>query len=319
MFELPQTKRYAPSPPFLSHVCTQLQYTNSPTACSVRRSDLRSPSFSPPPTTTHPRLPPDAAQQKLHSLLSTLLPLELPSPSHSQSNPPSLLSNADKPPPEDEPEYDFPLFTPHPTTAITNRVVLRTPTPPPTIEDIYLTSYHALAATQHRPLTYYFSSPSPSSPLLSCAISGEDILAHARRDKWLGQTYAWRLITVPASTTKPPPLPFPDWEKRKRCKPGKKRRIYLRQAALKKEVKKLAFEAQKQAEAERKKQEEEEANIKRMLKNRERKAKKRAREKAKKLAAGGGGGAVGFDGDGDGGESARESAGVEGEKMDVDG
>ncbi|KAF8457318.1 hypothetical protein BGX38DRAFT_1139610 [Terfezia claveryi] len=301
MFELPQTKR-------------------------VRRSDLRSPSFSPPPTTTHPRLHPDAAQQKLNSFLSTLLPLELPSPSHSQSNPPSPLSNADKPPPEDEPEYDFPLFTPHPTAStsqpISNRVVLRSPPPPPTVEDVYLTSYHALAATQHRPLTYYFASPSSSSPILSCAISGEDILAHARRDKWLGQTYAWRLITVPASptsTTKPPPSPPPDWGKWKRCKPGKKRRIYLRQAALKKEVQKLALGAQRQAEAERKKKEEEEATLKRMLKNRERKAKKRAREKAKKLAAGGGGGAMGFDGAGAGEESARESAGVEREKMDVDG
>lgn len=93
-------------------------------------------------------------------------------------------------------------------------------------------------------------------------------------------------------------------EGKKKCKPGKKRRIYLRQAALKKEAQKLALGARRQADAERKKKEEEEANLKRVLKNRERKAKKRAREKAKKLASGGGGG----------GES-----GEEGEKMDVDG
>ncbi|KAF8427552.1 hypothetical protein EV426DRAFT_412985 [Tirmania nivea] len=305
MFELPETKR-------------------------VRRSDLRSPSFSPPPIGANAVLtsiPADAAQRKLHSLLSNLLPLDLPSPTHSQSNPPSTPSSSGQPPPEDESEYDFPLFTPYPTTSIsqptTHRVTLRTPTPPPTVEDIYLTSYQALAATQHRPLTYYFSPSKPNPALRSCAISGEDILAHARRDKWLGQTYAWRLITVPAS----PPNPTstfksiqqtssvsPESGKKKKCKPGKKRRIYLRQAALKKEAQKLALGARRQAEAEKKKKEEEESNLKRMLKNRERKAKKRAREKAKKLAGGGGGGAVGGDGagTGKGAESAGEERGEDG-------
>ncbi|RPB23163.1 hypothetical protein L211DRAFT_850168 [Terfezia boudieri ATCC MYA-4762] len=293
----------------LQHKYCDLIISISPGAGAQTSARPHSPLRLPLPT--HVFLPrPHSKSSTPSSPPSSLL--SFPSPSHSQSNPPSPLSNADKPPPEDEPEYDFPLFTPHPTAStsqpITNRV---TSTLPPT-------------TPSPRPNTvpsHTTSPPSPSSPLLSCAISGEDILAHARGDRWLGQTYAWRLITVPTSptsTAKPSPSSLPDWEKRKRCKPGKKRRIYLRQAALKKEAQKLALGAQRQAEAERKKKEEEEANLKRMLKNRERKAKKRAREKAKNVTAGGGGGAVEFDGAGGEGESARESAGVEGEMMDVD-
>lgn len=227
---------------------------------------------------------------------------------------------------EDTGFIDFPLFT----TPLSHALTLRTPTPPPSQEDIYLKSFFSLAEKQNRPDDYYFYTPTEDDKarFREIAVEGDEVVGFAEKVKWCGRGFPWRVmevgkdgLVVSNGGTAPPingaSIPGIQNDKKadgdkntpkhKKCKPGKKRRIFLRLAAAKRQAAKLAAEERKKQEAEERKKAEEEARMKRLLRNREKKAKKRAREKVKKLAGAG---------RGDAGEKNVDEDGVE--KSDVD-
>lgn len=108
------------------------------------------------------------------------------------------------------------------------------------------------------------------------------MLHEARRDKWLGATFPWQVIHIPAMTPPGAPLSGSNGKSSRKCKPGKKRRINLRIIAAQKARER---EGRERAETERRNCENKAKVERRALRNKDKKSKRRAREKAKKLTA----------------------------------
>ena len=277
MFDLPETKRYHP-PPHPHPLRTRL-YSPYPTltdsfnyVISIRRCNLRSPSPDPhshPHSAARAQISDTNTRLRLQSKLDAYLAPDytptlatITTPSHDAS----LTS------------FEFPLFT-----NSTAHISLRTPTPPLSAESRYLATYAAAAAAQARPHSYYFytRTASAQAQLEAAAVSGAQVLHEACRDKWLGSTFSWRLIHVPPPA-QPSRAPLTGSKSRRKCKPGKKRRIKVRIVAAQK---KREREERERVEVEKRSSENKARSEKRALRNRDKKAKKRAREKVRKVAA----------------------------------
>ncbi|KAK8200800.1 hypothetical protein M8818_006116 [Zalaria obscura] len=206
----------------------------------------------------------------------------------------------------EEEELEFRLFAPTTTTAQDEKpaqvIRLRSP------------SLEATDPGFLNPLrdhSYYFTDDKDTAKTEEyaiAAVAGEDLLSRSH-SHWPGCTYAWKVISIPASQAKtalttsdvltPASATFlPDAE-RKRTRLGKQGRIRKREKAA-------AAKAKKEEEAKSKEEKERAEREKRAKRNREKKFKKRARDKAKKAA--GGGDAITANEDGADSASEAESA-----------
>ena len=251
----------------------------------VRRSDLyaRSRSASPSPSGPDPELEAQfrARLASIYGPLSNTLPAEVSAP-HIE---PKVLNGDDEEAGEDhEQEFEFRLFSsaaPGTTGEEGDRSVQKV-----ILVDDEENIGGGGFVVRERNRGYYFAEEAGVERKLgfeTMALSGEEVLSRARKRAW-GLEVPWRVRVLKVVGKKAKGGTEADGvvavedetQESKKKKPGKKRRIFLR------ERKKLREKLQEQKKAEKARMEETERE-KRTRRNREKKVKRKMKEKAKKV------------------------------------
>ncbi|PMD42940.1 hypothetical protein L207DRAFT_579810 [Hyaloscypha variabilis F] len=246
-----------------------------PNAKRIRRADLYSrPSSSPSPS------PAPEESTLLHSRLAELYG-PIPIPTSNPLSSPSPQNPTQEPTQKQEQEQDgegegfeFRLFsTPH-SSLKTQKILLQQP------EDLEVGGGFV---RRERDKSFYIAPPligEARAQIEEICVSGEEVLSGARGRNW-GLEVPWRVSVVSVSGPRSRSQRSEKHKKEEegdklgRKKPGKKRRIILRERQRKRE----ATEAAKKLEREKKEEAERE---KRTRRNREKKVKRKMKEKGLK-------------------------------------
>lgn len=242
---------------------------------TVRRSELRSPESSPPPSPAIENI------EKLKALGNFDF-VNIPETTET--------TDINKDLQDDDDELAFQLFAPsipsgksEPGAASLQKIRLKSPTP---------TTADAGFVKPMRALEYYLipsASGQDKENFQIAAVTGEAVVKRSH-SPWPGSTYAWKVTNLPASSLSKAAKNLVsheetelavDDETSKHKRPGKKARIKTR---TKLAAEREKAEKSKVEDAEREKAERE----KKTRRNREKQAKKRAREKAKRAGGGDG-------------------------------